>query len=186
MSRDSNLDHALVSGIAWTAILRWSAQGVSWVATFLAARLLVPADYGIVSMATLGIGFLRMVEDFGLDSILVQDRSIQGGQQARLAGLIVATGGVFCVAFLALAHSIAGFFKEPQVAGAIAALSLLFITDALQVVPRAALQRDLEFRRFAALTLVQVVATQTVLIAAAAAGWGSSRWWRVPWRERLR
>jgi O-antigen/teichoic acid export membrane protein len=128
VSRDSHLDHALVSGIAWTAILRWSAQGVSWVATFLAARLLLPADYGIVSMATLGIGFLRMVEDFGLDSILVQDRSIQGRQQARLAGLIIATGVVFCLAFLALAHSIAGFFKEPQVAGAIGALSLLFIT----------------------------------------------------------
>lgn len=172
MSRDSNLDRALVSGIAWTAILRWSAQGVSWIATFLAARLLLPADYGIVSMATLGIGFLRMVEDFGLDSILVQDRSIQGREQARLAGLILATGVVFCLAFLALAHSIAGFFKEPQVAGAIAALSLLFVTDALQVVPRAALQRNLEFRRFAALTLVQVVATQVVLIASAAGGWG--------------
>jgi O-antigen/teichoic acid export membrane protein len=113
-----------------------------------------------------------MVEDFGLDSILVQDRSIQGRQQARLAGLIIATGVVFCLAFLALAHSIAGFFKEPQVAGAIGALSLLFITDALQVVPRATLQRELEFRRFAALTLVQVVATQAVLIAAATAGWG--------------
>ncbi|HJR03044.1 MAG TPA: oligosaccharide flippase family protein, partial [Methylomirabilota bacterium] len=78
MSGDGRLDRALVSGIAWTALFRWSAQLVSWVATAFAARLLTPGDYGIVSMATIGIGLIRMVEDFGLDSILVQDRSIVG------------------------------------------------------------------------------------------------------------
>jgi teichuronic acid exporter len=166
------LDHQLVYGIAWTATLRWSAQALSWLATLFAARLLRPADYGIVSMATVALGFVRMVEDFGLDSVLVQDRSITGAQQASLAGIILAIGAGFCVGLIAAAHPIALFFKEPQVGWALAALSLLLITDALQVVPRATLQRELEFRRFAALSLVQVVATQSVLIIAAFAGMG--------------
>src|SRR5262249_54959042 len=46
------------------------------------------------------------------------------------------------------------------------------VTDALQVVPRATLQRELEFRRFALLTVVQTVATQGILLIAARAGWG--------------
>lgn len=172
MSGDGRLDRALVSGIAWTALFRWSAQLVSWVATAFAARLLTPGDYGIVSMATIGIGLIRMVEDFGLDSILVQDRSIVGVQQARLAGLVVAIGITFCASFLILAHPIAAFFHEPQVAWAVIGLSILCVTDALQVVPRATLQRQLEFRRFAMIAPVQMFATQSVLLAAAAAGWG--------------
>lgn len=168
----SKLDRALVSGIAWTALLRWSAQVLSWIATFFAARLLRPADYGIVAMANLGLGFVRMVEDFGLDSILLQDRAIDPEQQARLGGLIVAIGIVFCLAFAALARPLALFFQEPQVAWAVGALSLLFISDALQVVPRAALQRELQFRRFATLSLAQTIATQCVLLAGAAMGWG--------------
>ncbi|HVY80275.1 MAG TPA: lipopolysaccharide biosynthesis protein [Steroidobacteraceae bacterium] len=171
-SNSQSLDRALVAGIAWTAVLRWTAQAVSWVATFYVARVLVPGDYGIVSMAMLGIGFLRMVEDFGFDSILVQDRGIVGTQQARLAGLILSVGMAFCACLILLAKPIAGFFKEPQVAAAIAALSLLFLTDALQVVPRATLQRRLQFRRIASLALVQTIATQAVLVGAAVAGWG--------------
>ena len=172
MSDDRLLDRALVSGIAWTAALRWTAQALSWGATFYAARLIAPGDYGIVSMATLGIGLVRIVEDFGLDSILVQDRSIVGVQQARLAGFILAIGVALCGVFMLAAKPIAAFFDEPQVAWAIAALSALFITDAIQVVPRAALQRALEFRRFALVALVQTVATQSVVVAGAIAGWG--------------
>jgi O-antigen/teichoic acid export membrane protein len=169
---DNQLDRALVSGIAWTAVLRWTAQAFSWCATFYAARLIVPGDYGIVAMATLAIGLVRMIEDFGLDSILVQDRTVVGEQQAHLAGLILIVGAALMFLFLALAQPIATFFKEPHVAWAVAGLSGLFIADALQVVPRAALQRRLEFRRLALLALVQTLATQVVLVAGAAAGWG--------------
>jgi len=168
-----NLDRQLVAGIGWTALLRWTAQLVSWVATFFAARMLGPGDYGIMSMATVAVGLVRTVEDFGLDSILVQDRSIQGVRQARLAGLVLMVGVAFCLAFLALAHPVAAFFKEPQVAAAVAALSLLFVTDALQLVPRATLQRALAFRRFASLALVQALATQGVLVTGAVLHWGS-------------
>src|SRR5438045_7893981 len=65
-----SVDRSLVSGIAWTAVLRWGAQLFSWIATFYAAHRLAPSDYGLVSMATIGIGLARIVEDFGIDSIL--------------------------------------------------------------------------------------------------------------------
>ena len=72
------LDRSLVNGMAWTAVLRWTAQIVSWIGTAIAARLLSPGDYGLVGMAMLAIGLVRMVEDFGMDAVLVQDRTIDG------------------------------------------------------------------------------------------------------------
>lgn len=166
------LDHALVAGIGWTALLRWSSQFASWIATFFAARLLMPSHYGLLSMAMVAIGLARMVEDFGLDSILVQDRTIVGERQARLAGFITGIGLVLTVIFISISGLVAAFFKEPQVANLICALSLLFVMDALQVVPRAALQRDLAFGRLAFVLFIQVVVTQTALVTAALAGWG--------------
>lgn len=166
------LDHLLVDGMAWTAALRWSAQAVSWVGTAIAARLLAPGDYGLVGMAMLAIGLVRMVEDFGMDAVLVQDRSIDGVRQARLAGLILLTGFALCIAFVALSAPVAMFFHEPQVASLVSALSLLCIADAVQVVPRALLQREMEFRKLALLQFVQVLATQAVLVIAAWRGLG--------------
>jgi teichuronic acid exporter len=166
------LDHALVSGVAWTAIFRWTAQVLSWIGTLYAARLLVPGDYGLVAMATLAIGLARMVEDFGMDALLVQDRSLAGDALARLAGLLLLVAAVLAGAFALAAPLVAGFFGEPRVQLIIVVMSAIFFTDALQVVPRARLQRDLQYRRLGIAQLVQTVATQTALVSAALLGLG--------------
>jgi teichuronic acid exporter len=166
------LDHSLASGIAWTALSRWSAQIVSWAATFFAARLLLPSDYGLVSMAGIAIGLARLVEGFGLDAIFVQDRTITGQFQARLAGFVLGVGGALALLFAFLAPAVAGFFSEPQVTGIIRVMSVLLILDALQVVPRSLLQRELRFGRLAVVTLVQLLVTSAVLVISAAAGLG--------------
>jgi len=170
----SQLDRALVSGIAWTALLRWSSQVVSWTATVFVARVLLPGDYGLLTMAMIPIGLVRIAEDFGLDAILVQDRTIVGERQAQLAGFVLGVGALLTAVSMLLAAPIAAFFKEPDVAQLIAVLSLLFLTDALQVVSRAILQRRLAFLKIATVLFVQVVVTQGVLLTAALLGLG--RW----------
>jgi teichuronic acid exporter len=175
MSHDqAALDRELVTGIAWTAVLRWSAQLISWIATAVAARLLVPADYGIMSMAMLAVGLVRMVDDLGLDAVMVQDRAITGDSQARLAGLAILIGASASAAMVLLAQPIAAFFREPEVAVVVGVLGTLTLIEALQVIPRAALQRALEYRRLAWAQFIQVVATQSLLLVGAYLGW---RYW---------
>jgi O-antigen/teichoic acid export membrane protein len=123
----STLDRSLVSGMAWTAVLRWSAQIVSWVATFYAVHLLAPSDYGLVAMATLAIGLARMVEDFGPDAILVHDCAITGNSQVRLAGLQLMLGLALTALFPLLSFPIAMFFNEPKLQMVIVLLGAVFI-----------------------------------------------------------
>ncbi len=167
-----SLDHFLVSGLAWTAGFRWFGQLVSWAATLYAARRLAPSDYGLISMAMLGLGLARMVQDCGLDSILIQDRKIVGEEQARLAGLIVALGVFLWILFIGLAEPMALFFREPEVALIVIVLGGVFVTDALQVVPRAQMQRDLKYSQLAGTTFVQLLANQVALIIAIRSGLG--------------
>lgn len=161
------LDRSLVSGIAWTVAFRWVAQVVSWAATLYVARILVPGDYGLVAMASVPIGFARLIEDLGLDAIIIQDRTLGPGQLASLAGSMLCLGVVLTGSFTALALPIASYFREPAVAGIVAALSLTFIFDAIQVLPRALLQRDLRFRTMAWLHGLQVTVTAVVVAVAA-------------------
>ena len=171
-AQSASLDKALASGLAWTAVFRWAAQLFSWCATFYAARQLVPADYGLVSMATITVGVARLIEGFGLDAILVQDRTLVGERQARVAGFVVAASIALIAMFWLLAPLAAPFFHEPQVPLLIRVLSLVLIFDALQVVPRATLQRSLRFRQLAFISFVQVVTTGAVLIASVTFGFG--------------
>ena len=161
------LDRSLVSGIAWTVAFRWIAQVISWVATLYVVRILVPGDYGLVAMATVPIGFARLVEDMGLDAIIIQDRKLSSEQLASLAGSMLGLGLLLTGAFLALARAIAAYFREPAVAAIVAVLSVTFIFDAIQVVPRALLQRDLRFRTLAWLHGLQVTVAAVVVAGAA-------------------
>jgi teichuronic acid exporter len=166
------LDRTLVNGIAWTAVLRWVHQIVSWSALAYAARILKPGDRGLLAMAAAVIGLARLAEDFGLDTVLLQNRGLEGEQRSRVAGFALLLGVGLMLLFIGLAVPVARFNKEPDVAIIVIALSFMFIIDAVQILPRAMLQRHLQFRRLAIVNCVQGVVTSGVLAVAVFSGLG--------------
>jgi len=141
------LDRSLMRGIAWTGAMRWGAQAISWASTLVVAHLLSPTDYGLVAMALVYLGLAQLVNEFGLGTVIVMRRDLTEDQVARLGGLSVLLGLAFVGLSAVLAAPVARFFGEPTVRWLIMASSLTFVTGALQVVPRALLAKDLDFRR---------------------------------------
>jgi len=62
----------LIRGAAWTVGTRWLIKGVGFINTIIMARLLVPADYGIVAMAMLVVGLIQAFLDFGAATALLR------------------------------------------------------------------------------------------------------------------
>ncbi|MBI4502649.1 MAG: oligosaccharide flippase family protein [Gemmatimonadetes bacterium] len=145
----SSLDRTLVQGIAWTGAIRWTAQSISWAATFVIARLLTPTDYGLVGMAMIYVGLAQIVTEGGVSAAVVQQRDLTADQVAQLNGLAVMIGVMLFALTLALAAPISWFFGERQVHLVITVVSTIFLIRSVQVVPRALLARDLDFRRLA-------------------------------------
>lgn len=164
----ADLDRSLVHGIAWTAGLKWLTQVLSWASTLVVARILTPGDYGLVGMATVYLGLVQLVNEFGLGAAILQRRDLTEDQISRLGGLSVLLGLSLALLSVALAWPIAGFFGEPDVRWIVIVLSATFVTSAFQVLPRALLQRDLEFKRLAWLdgleALVLTVATLVLAV----------------------
>ncbi len=144
-----DLDRSLVRGIAWTGAMRWATQLLSWASTLIVARLLAPSDYGLVGMAMVYLGFMQLVNEFGLGAAIVTRRDLTEDQIARLSGLALLLGCGFVALSAAVSAPIAGFFGEPTVRWIIMALSLTFVSSALQIVPRALLVKELDFRKLA-------------------------------------
>lgn len=168
----TSLDRSLVTGIGWTAVFRWIAQIVSWGGTLYAARILAPADYGVIAMAMVPVGLVRMIDEFGFDAVLLQDRQLTDDEMARLGGLALLFSAALVLLLLAGAPLMAAFYREPAVAPVIMALSLLILIEALQIVPRVRLQRDLEFFWLGAVYLLQAAVTTVSLVLLARSGAG--------------
>lgn len=159
-------------GLAWTAAMRWASQLFSWVSTLVVARLLAPADYGLVSMAAVYLGFLSLLSEFGFGSAIITLRTITPKQieQLNLAAVMlgVASFAVSCAAAIPLGH----FFESPQLPMIIVVMSLGFVISSFRSVPNALLQRDMSFKSLALIEGVQSLALAGVMVLLAVLGFG--------------
>lgn len=168
------LDRTLVVGIGWTGAGKWGSQALSWAATLVVARLLSPTDYGLVGMATVYLGLVELMSEFGLSTAIVQRRDLSDAQLEQLAGLSAMLGVCFLVVSTALAAPVATFFGEQAVAWIIIALSFRFVTSGVQMLPRALLVRSLHFRTLATIEGLEALLAAVSTLALALFGF---RYW---------
>lgn len=172
------LDRSLMHGVAWTGAMKWGTQVVSWAATLVIARILTPADYGLLTMATVYLGFIQLVNEFGLGPAVIRHRDLSEEQIAALGSVSVWMGVAWWVVSIGVGFVIAAFYEEPAVHWIIAALGVTFVTTGLKVLPKALLTRDLRFKRVAAIDAVEALTgTFTTLIFAVA----GQRYWSLVW-----
>ncbi len=154
--------------------MKWATQLATWGATLIIARLLTPEDYGLVDMAALYLGFVQLVNEFGLGAAIIRERELDREQIASLGGMSILLGlGLWALSTL-IAVPVAAFFRQPEVRWIITILGVTFLTTAVKVVPRSLMVRDLQFRRVAVADATEAISSAVVTLTLAIAG---ARYW---------
>jgi PST family polysaccharide transporter len=146
------LDRSLVLGIAWTSGAKWASQLLSWASTLIVARVLTPEDFGLVGMASVFLGLITLLSEFGLGSAIVTLQQLDEEQVSQIYGLSVLFGLASFVTACVAAVPLGRFFRAPELPAVVVAISAGFVITAFRTVPSSLLQRDL---RFKALALVE-------------------------------
>ncbi len=165
------LDRALIHGVAWTGGLKWATQLVSWGITIGLARILAPADYGIYGLATLYVGFIQLVNEFGLGAAIVRRRDFTEQDVAAIGGVTLALGASLWLLSALCTPIYVSFFHAPSARWPITALSAVFILTALKTLPKSLLSRDLQFKKVAAIDAVEAVIGGVMTLLLALLGW---------------
>jgi len=151
------LDRSLVQGMAWTGIMKWLGQVLTWASTIWVARLLTPADYGIVAMAAAFIGIVGMISEFGVGSAVLNFRDLGQEKVSQLnsISLMLGAGGFFvsCLAAVPLSW----FFKTDELTLVTIVSGSVFILLGLKAVPYGMLQKEMRFRYLALVEGLQLL-----------------------------
>jgi O-antigen/teichoic acid export membrane protein len=154
--------------------VKWLAQIAAWAATWIVAGALSPGDYGIVGMAAVYFGFLTLVSEAGLGMTVIALRELQGERLHEVHSFSALMGVAGFAVTCLIAWPLAAFYEEPALRPVVIVMSLNFIVIALRTVPQAVMQRDLHFRRFAALDGVNALFTAVLSVTLALTGF---RYW---------
>ncbi len=165
-------DHTIVRAFAWTGAGRWATQLLTWVSTIVVARILAPSDYGLIGMATIYLGLVALISEFGLGQAVITMREMSGRQVAQLNSLSIASGGLLFGISCVAAGPLGKFFHTPRLAPVVVLMSLSFLASGFQVVPDALLQGDLRFKLLASFDTARALIQALTTITLALAGFG--------------
>ncbi|QNI33494.1 lipopolysaccharide biosynthesis protein [Alloacidobacterium dinghuense] len=161
-----------VRGAAATVSASGLALVAQLVSTVILARLLTPADFGVVAMVTT---FSLLVASFGLNGFteaVIQFEGVDHYTASNLFWLNSAAGVVLAIAFKAAGAMLVRFYGNPLVANVATGLSVGVFIAAVSVIHLALLKRGMRFAATSTNDVVGRVANTAVSILLALRGWG--------------
>ncbi|CAN5871576.1 lipopolysaccharide biosynthesis protein [soil metagenome] len=140
---------------------------IQLVGLILLARLLTPADFGLVAMVTSVIGVTSVLSDFGLSMAIMREAELPPSIRDALFYINTVLALIAAALVWAAAPLIAGFYHEPQLEAVARWLAPSVFIAGLAPQYRAELARKLKFGALASVdTIAQAVALAAACIAA--------------------
>ena len=138
-----------LSGVKWTAIEKFSVQGIHFLLGILMARLLTPADFGAVAMLGVFIALSNTFISSGFGNALIRklDRTDVDYSTVFYFNLVIS---LVCVGILLLvAPSVARFYNMPILCPILRVQCFTLILHALCIIQTTRLTIKLDFRGIA-------------------------------------
>src|SRR5438105_2704267 len=109
----STLKGQVASGLWWGAGARVASQAMAFGFSVVLARLLSPADYGLMAMVMVFTGFAGMLADAGFGQALVQKQDLTGLHLNTVFWITVGSGLLLTAITCLLAPWLAAFYHAP-------------------------------------------------------------------------
>lgn len=143
----SQLNRKLFTGAAWMLLTRMLVKTLGLISSIVLARLLVPADFGLVAVAMSVYAFILLFGSVGFNSALIQKPDADDKDFDVVWTIGVIFGFFAAILFVLGADSIAGYFNDDRLTLIIYCISLLFLINGFVNTGVVKFQKELNFRR---------------------------------------
>ncbi len=168
-----NLRGRAVSGAKWATVQKWYAKLAGLLTTLVLARLLVPADFGLVALAIAFVSVATVLIEAGFAPSLVQAKEVSRLTASTAFWVSILLSLVLVGVVQALAHPIALGLHQPGLEPLLRVLSILMPISALSSVQVALLNRQLKMKSLALRQVLSVTAGAVLGVLGALLGWGA-------------
>jgi lipopolysaccharide exporter len=168
---DAHLAGTAVGGVLWQGASYLLGKVLVLVSTIVLARILAPAQVGLVGLALVFIAYVEVITDLGVAQALIFLPPDRRRNDAALT-LALAMSAVLVLAAMFASGAIGRFFGTPQVTALFRVMSLSLLIGAVGQIPDALLRRELRFRKRVVADLSRAATQGGVSVALALAGLG--------------
>jgi PST family polysaccharide transporter len=198
----ADLGGRVARGAAWMIVFLVLRAVMTIGSTAVLARLLTPADFGLIGMATVAVDLAGILCALGIPAIVVQIPRLTRLDLDSAFWAAMAIGTFVTALTMAGSPVVALVFDEPALAPIVFALSTILLLDELSAIHFSLASRLLLVRQEVACQLASLVVRAGLSIALAATGYGvwslvwgtvvgratycALYWWLIPYIPRWR
>lgn len=154
--------------------MRWAIRLLGMLSVIVLARLLHPADFGIMAMAMLLIGALSTFAELGVAMMVIREAEISRVDLDTAWTLRILQGAILGVLVALLAGAAASYFREPRVTVVVYLGALGLFINGFENIGVTLIRRELDFATdFRYQVILKVLG---VVIVIALAFWLRSYW----------
>lgn len=108
------LGRQIINSSAWSVGTHLVVRFIGLISTLILARLLVPADFGLIALASLVIAAVEMLSTFSFEIWIIHHQSPQPSHYSTVWTLSVLRGLFNALILLLTAQMVSDFFAEPR------------------------------------------------------------------------
>jgi O-antigen/teichoic acid export membrane protein len=171
-SEGPSLRARVAHSMFWITWSRGVLQLLTFATTLLVARILMPADYGLMALAGFWTGIAGMLAEMGLGSAIIQFRELDRREIETCFWITMTLAAVCCAALALGAPLIAQWFAVPRLADILPVLSLVLPLTTCGVVSDSLLRKRLALDRVSQAEVISGIVTLPITFGCAVAGLG--------------
>lgn len=171
--RSDSLARSTATGVAWSGAAIVATTLMQLVYSAVMARLLEPADFGLVAAALISLRFVSYLSTLGIGSAVVQRDELSADEASASFKLSLLLGLSTAAAGLLGAPLLANLVRQPAATNVTRWMAVGLMIGAATSVPEALLRRRMRFRALAILQVLSyAIGYLGVGITLAVRGWG--------------
>lgn len=158
--------------IVWSAIERFSSQGIQFALGIIIARLVAPSCYGLVAMLTIFISFGQSLIDSGFANALIHKKDCTDRDYSTVFYFNLVVSVFLYVLFFAASPLIAKFYNQPELTIITRYSTFGFILNSLAIVQRAQFTKRMDFKKQSKATILAGLISGVAGVVMAYQGYG--------------
>ena len=166
------MNKKIANGLSWSFFEKILTEAIVFIITVVLSRILLPDDYGVISLISIFITIFQVFIGSGLGSALIQKKNPSDADYSTALTVNFCMGAMLYLILFFAAPYIAAFFENEQVCPVLRVIALQIPISSIYNIQTAHIQKSMQFKKLFFASLGGTVASGVVGIAMAYMGFG--------------
>ncbi len=169
---EESLKDKTIKGVGWSAADAFLGQGITFTVGIVLARLLSPAEYGLIGICLIFTTVFNGIVDSGFSNAIIRKKDVTNADYSTMFLTNMVISLFLYVLLFFISPIIAAFFERQELTVLVRAMGSILVINALSITQVTILTKKIDFKTKTKASLVSAIISGVIGLGMAYSGFG--------------